>query len=80
MINVFSEFYRAIYDTYGVSDLFLRNQLGISKLLASLLHDLIGTSATQIGKSCFFVRLAYRAPDGQMIYEEYVISWYIPFT
>ncbi|KAI1797036.1 hypothetical protein LXA43DRAFT_878594 [Ganoderma leucocontextum] len=46
------------------------NQLGISPLLAGLLTGLIGTSPTQIGKAAFSLRLAYRAADGQLIFED----------
>ncbi|PIL28876.1 hypothetical protein GSI_08922 [Ganoderma sinense ZZ0214-1] len=47
-----------------------QNQLGIASLLANLLHGLIGVGRNHIGKACFFVRLAYRTPDGQMMYED----------
>ncbi|EJF59283.1 hypothetical protein DICSQDRAFT_172266 [Dichomitus squalens LYAD-421 SS1] len=50
------------------------NQLSVTKLLVSLLTDLISIGPSKIGKACFAVRLAYRAPDGQLIYEDFSLT------
>ncbi|EJF57416.1 hypothetical protein DICSQDRAFT_173968 [Dichomitus squalens LYAD-421 SS1] len=50
------------------------NQFSVTKLLVSLMSDLIGIGPNKIGKSCFTVRLAYRSPDGQLIYEDFSLA------